>query len=131
MGEIEERFGLPPAQFDILIRLLRHPEYRMPMTKLAREAALSSGGFTKVADRLARVGLIERVRCDDDRRVIYAELTDRGRTLAEEAREVCAQILRRRLLEPLGPTATVALAESMRILREANGDTHPSTDPTR
>ena len=52
MGEIAQRFGLAPAPFDILIRLVRSPDHRMPMTRLAGEAALSSGGFTKVADRL-------------------------------------------------------------------------------
>ena len=56
MAEISERFGLAPASFDILVRLVRSPEHRMPMTKLAHEAALSSGGFTKVADRLAKAG---------------------------------------------------------------------------
>lgn len=122
MGEIERRFDLAPAQFDILIRLVRTADHRMPMTKLAREAALSSGGFTKVADRLARVGLIQRVRCDDDRRVVYAELTAQGRALAEQAREACAEILRRRVLEPLGPAGATSLAASMRVLRAANDD---------
>ena len=56
LTEIDKRFGLAPASFDVLLRLVRSPEHRMPMTRLAREAALSSGGFTKVADRLTVEG---------------------------------------------------------------------------
>lgn len=120
MGEIEERFDLAPAQFDILVRLVRTPRHRMPMTKLAGEAALSSGGFTKVADRLCAGGLIRREPSDTDRRVIHAVLTDRGRQLAEQARDACAEILSRRVLDPLGPETATALAEAMRVLRETN-----------
>jgi DNA-binding MarR family transcriptional regulator len=122
MGEIAERFGLTPAQFDILLRLVRTPGFRMPMTRLAREAALSSGGFTKVADRLVEAGLIVRRPSPEDRRVTYASLTEHGRGVAEKARHACAEILRRRVLGPLGPDASKALAEAMRKLRAENSE---------
>ncbi|MFD8494055.1 MarR family winged helix-turn-helix transcriptional regulator [Amycolatopsis sp. NPDC059657] len=120
MSEIAERFGLAPATFDILLRLIRSAEHRMPMTQLAREAALSSGGFTKVADRMVAADLICRVPSPDDRRVTFAELTEHGTEVAEKAREACAEILRRIVLAPLGPTASTALADAMRALRAAN-----------
>lgn len=122
MGEIEERFGLAPASFDILIRLVRTPGHQMPMTRLAKEAALSSGGFTKVADRLVAADLICREPSPNDRRVTYACLTEHGLEVAEKARQACAEILRRRVLEPLGPQASEALAEAMRTLRTVNGE---------
>ncbi|GAA3359295.1 MarR family transcriptional regulator [Saccharopolyspora gregorii] len=122
MSEIADRFGLAPGSFDILLRLVRSPEHKMPMTRLAREAALSSGGFTKVADRLAAADLIVREPCDTDRRVTYAVLTEHGLDMAERAREACAEILRRRVLAPLGLDRSEALAEAMRTLRAANGE---------
>jgi DNA-binding MarR family transcriptional regulator len=122
MAEIGERFNLAPASFDILVRLVRTPGHRMPMTKLAKEAALSSGGFTKVADRLVASGLIQREPCDTDRRVTYAVLTEEGRGIATEARNFCARILRTQVFEPLGLKASGALAEAMRTLRSANWD---------
>ena len=121
MGEIAERFDLAPASFDILLRLLRSPEYRLPMTRLATEAALSSGGFTKVADRLVAAGLIRREPSDSDRRVTYATLTDYGLGITDEARQACADILRRIVLKPLGSDRSAALADAMRALRAANG----------
>ncbi|SDP92056.1 DNA-binding transcriptional regulator, MarR family [Actinopolyspora xinjiangensis] len=122
MSEIGERFGLTPGAFDILLRLVRSPDCRMPMTKLAKEAALSSGGFTKVADRLAAADLIRRQPCDTDRRVTYVALTDHGRVTAESAKHACAEILRRTVLGPLGPEASEQLAAAMRTLRTANAD---------
>ncbi|ASU80994.1 MarR family transcriptional regulator [Actinopolyspora erythraea] len=122
MSEIGERFGLTPGAFDILLRLVRSPECRMPMTKLAKEAALSSGGFTKVADRLAAADLIRRQPCDTDRRVTYVALTDHGRVTAESAKHACAEILRRTVLGPLGPEASEQLAAAMRTLRTANAE---------
>jgi DNA-binding MarR family transcriptional regulator len=120
MGEIAERFALAPASFDILIRLIRSPEHRMPMTRLAGEAALSSGGFTKVADRLVAANLIRRVPSADDRRVTFVTLTGHGLDVAEEARQACAEILRRTVLTPLGPESSASLADAMRTLRSVN-----------
>lgn len=122
MTELAERFDLSPASFDILVRLVRSPENRMPMTKLAHEVALSSGGFTKVADRLAKSDLIRREPCESDRRVTYAVLTEHGQDVAECARAACAEILRRRVLGPLGADESASLAETMRALRTANRD---------
>ncbi|WP_019814658.1 MarR family winged helix-turn-helix transcriptional regulator [Saccharomonospora saliphila] len=120
MGEIADRFELSPASFDVLIRLVRSPDHRMPMTRLAREAALSSGGFTKVADRLESAGLLRRAPSEHDRRVTYACLTDRGTDIAEQARKACADVLRETVLDPLGRDTAESLAEAMRTLRRVN-----------
>ncbi|MFI7676296.1 MarR family winged helix-turn-helix transcriptional regulator [Actinophytocola sp. NPDC049390] len=121
MSGIEAQVGLAPGAFDIVIRLLRSPDHRLPMTRLAKEAALSSGGFTKVADRLVAADLICREPSETDRRVTFAVLTDHGRDVAERARKACADILRERLLAPLGEQRCEELAEAMRDLRAANG----------
>lgn len=120
MGSVAARFGLAPAPFDILLRLLRTPGCRMPMTQLAREAALSSGGFTKVADRLVRAGCLRREPSARDRRVIYAVLTPAGRAQAEEARQICAAAIREHVLAPLGPQRSADLIGAMRVLRTRN-----------
>ncbi|MGO1052216.1 MarR family winged helix-turn-helix transcriptional regulator [Crossiella sp. CA198] len=121
MSEIAAKFGLQPAPFDILLRLVRSPGHRMQMTRLATEAALTSGGFTKVADRMVKAGLIRREPCEHDRRVTYAALTEHGLEVAAAARRTGADNLRRTVLTPLGSEQAAALAEAMRTLRETNG----------
>ncbi|GAB3285249.1 MarR family winged helix-turn-helix transcriptional regulator [Parasphingorhabdus pacifica] len=120
LGEIADRLDLTPASFDIVVRLLRSPGYRLPMSRLAKETALSIGGFTKAADRLAAANLIRREPHETDRRVIYTVLSDHGLRVAEEARRVCAEILRERVLRPLGREQAADLAEAMRVLRAVN-----------
>ncbi|MBP2472019.1 DNA-binding MarR family transcriptional regulator [Crossiella equi] len=120
MKEIAEEYGLSPAPFDILLRLVRSEGHRMQMTKLATEAALTSGGFTKVADRMVKAGLIRREPCASDRRVTYAVLTEHGLATARAARRTGAENLRQSVLAPLGPEQAAALAAAMRTLREVN-----------
>jgi DNA-binding MarR family transcriptional regulator len=120
LTEIADRLDLAPGPFDILLRLLRSPGHRLPMTRLATEAALSSGGFTKVADRMTQAGLIRREPSATDRRVTHAVLTEHGVKTAEQAREITAEVLRDRVLGPLGAKGATDLAEAMRTLRAAN-----------
>ncbi|WP_308344245.1 MarR family transcriptional regulator [Streptomyces sp. MK37H] len=122
VSELAERFGLGRGVAGVLLRLLAASEYRMPMTRLAQEAGMSSGGFTKLADRLCVAGLARRVACDADRRVTYLELTDQGEDMAQSISQAVAQILRARVLTPLGRDGFSKLVEAMRQLRDANDD---------
>ena len=56
------------------------------MTALAEQRLMSSGGFTRLADRLERRGLIERKRSATDGRGFNATLTRSGRALLRKAR---------------------------------------------
>ena len=122
VSELAERFNLGQGPADVLLRLLTASQHRMPMTRLARETGVSSGGFTKLADRLCAAGLAQRVLCADDRRVVYLELTDHGEDTAQAISEAVAQILRARVLTPLGRNGFGKLADAMRELRDANDD---------
>ena len=76
---LHERHGLTTAAFDVLSSLRRSgPPYRRTTGELAESALLTSAGMTLRIDRLAADGLVLRVRSDDDRRLVYAELTAAG-----------------------------------------------------
>jgi DNA-binding MarR family transcriptional regulator len=118
-AEVEAATGLGQAPAEVMLRLGRTPGGRLPMSRIARESSLSSGGFTKVADKLAALGHVRRVPCDDDRRVTYVELTLQGRTLADAIEARTAESLRERLLGTLEPAQARELGELMRHLRDA------------
>ncbi|GAB2727893.1 MarR family winged helix-turn-helix transcriptional regulator [Arthrobacter bambusae] len=113
-------FSLDPAEAETLLRLTRSPERRMSMAALAREAAFSTGGFTKIADRLAKRDLVVRTPCADDRRVVYLELTAAGVKLADELQNLVADIVRKTYIDVLGADRAAVVAEAMAELREAN-----------
>ena len=80
-----EALGISLPYFSVLTLLLEAPERRLPMSRIARDLSMTSGGFTKLADRMARDGLIDRRGSSGDRRVVFAALTDAGLDLARQA----------------------------------------------
>lgn len=122
VSELAERFNIGQVAADVLLRLLTAPQQRLPMTRLAREADMSSGGFTKLADRLCSAGMVQRVACEADRRVTYLELTSEGEDVAGAISRAAAEILRHRVLAPLGRDGLSKLAEAMRLLRDVGSE---------
>jgi DNA-binding MarR family transcriptional regulator len=116
---VEQRFGLAAAPAEVVLRLGRTPGHRLPMSKIASETALTSGGFTKLADRLIAMGLVQRVRHDTDRRVINLELTTHGVDVAEQVEAATAEALRAHLLAVIGVDDARALSATMLRLRDA------------
>lgn len=118
-AHVEGDSGLGQAPAEVMLRLGRTPGGRLPMTRIARESSLSSGGLTKVADKLAELGHVRRVPSDSDRRVTYVELTPQGRTLADRIEARTAEALRDRFLGVVGADDARRLGEIMRRLRDA------------
>jgi DNA-binding MarR family transcriptional regulator len=114
--QVERETGLPAPSFFVLAWLLRSTEPAVPMSTLARQVAFSSGGFTKVADRLEQAGLIERQPSPADRRVTNAALTAAGRVEAERAFAVYCAGLRELVLHRVGLDGLRAMATQMSLL---------------
>ncbi|WP_306371171.1 MarR family winged helix-turn-helix transcriptional regulator [Nocardiopsis sp. CC223A] len=105
--------------FEVLIRLQRTPGHRLPMSRLAREVSLSTGGFTKLADRLEREGYLKRENCSSDRRVVYATLTPQGVEFINQVRVKHVERLREHVLGPLGEEGVRTLSAVARTLRDS------------
>ena len=121
--QVERETGLPAPAFFALVWLLRDGGgAAVPLSMLARQVAFSSGGFTKVADRLERAGLIQRQPSPSDRRVTHAVLTEAGRALAERAFAVYCAGLHELVVERLGLDGLRVLADHMsRLSGDAPG----------
>lgn len=76
---------LDGSEYKVLLHLSEAKDRRMRMSELAAAAALSDSAMTRIVDRLAGDGLVERVRFDRDTRVVLAVLT-RCRAAPAEAR---------------------------------------------
>lgn len=62
------------------------------VAELARECQLDTGAMTRLLDRLEAKELCRRVRSLEDRRVVHIELTDQGRSAAEEVPHVLSRV---------------------------------------
>lgn len=85
---VHQPLGLSHSSFDLMANLRRSgAPHRKTATELARSSMISTGGVTFRMDALEAAGLIRRIRDPQDRRVVYAELTDEGTVLIDKAIE--------------------------------------------
>lgn len=91
---LEEQAGIPHTWFEVLLRISRAAGGRISMGALAQQVALTTGGITRLLDRMIAAGLVQRVPCPTDRRVHFAALTKRGRAKLDQAAKGHAANLR-------------------------------------
>ncbi|MFC0597908.1 MarR family winged helix-turn-helix transcriptional regulator [Streptomyces palmae] len=98
---LREECGISHVMFEVLIRLCRDPAEQVSQRTLAEDLVLTSGGITRLVDRMEEAGTVRRRPSPSDRRVTLVEATPKGeRTLLAAAR-VHAGILERYVTGPL------------------------------
>lgn len=109
-------FDLNVSAMDVLLALRRAGQpYRLTPGDLAEVSLLTSGGVTFRLDKLDEAGLIRRIPSTQDRRVVWAELTDKGLSLADDV--LAAHVANeRRLLDGMRPEELQHLRELLRRL---------------
>ena len=93
------------------------PGQRLKMGELAEALVITSGGLTKLVDRLIKAGLLERTFCETDRRVSYATLMPAGNEMLEEMRPVVIAELRTSFAATLSDAEADELRESLERVR--------------
>ena len=93
--------GLNSATFDVLATLRRSgPPYALSPGDLLATTMVSSGTMTNRLDQLEKAGLVARTHNPEDRRSVIIALTEKGRTVVDEA--VAAHVANQhRLVESL------------------------------
>ena len=85
---LEGSCDMPLAWFEVLLQLRREPEGRLKMSQIAEAIVHSTGGTTRLIDRLEDAGLVERQLCPSDRRAIHVAITARGNLKLDDALQV-------------------------------------------
>lgn len=121
-ADLEREHGLPLTSYEVLMNLHDAPGRRMRMSELACCVILSRSGLTRLVDRLAREGLLEREACDDDARGAFAVLTDEGCARVEAARRTHLAGVRSRFLQRLSADEQEALGAVWERVVAAEGE---------
>ena len=87
-ADLEARCGIPMVWFDVLAHLGREEDEQLTMGVLAERVSLTTGGVTRLVDRMEAAGYVERIASPTDRRVMYVALTDAGTATLSEASDV-------------------------------------------
>lgn len=76
-NEFFKPYGISPQQYNIL-RILRGAKEAIKVQLVKERMIERSPNATRLLDKLLDKFLINRYRCEHDRRVVYVEITDRG-----------------------------------------------------
>jgi DNA-binding MarR family transcriptional regulator len=92
---LEAQHGLSASDFEVLQQLYGAPaDCPMRMHDLGENVHLTQSALSRLISRLERDGLVQRAMCTDDRRSVFATITDAGTERYLAARPTQRQILR-------------------------------------
>ncbi|MDF9409488.1 MAG: HTH-type transcriptional regulator MhqR [Pelotomaculum sp. PtaB.Bin013] len=92
------RKGLSLSRYRIMRYL--HVRQDVNMTELQNRLLISAASLTELADSLEKEGLVQRVRQQADRRMVYLHLTEKGRAVYKEVLKFRCERLEKALSEP-------------------------------
>ena len=121
-AELIAEQSMTTRDYEVLLYLAQAPDRRLPMSALAARTMLTRSGITRLIDGLVAERLIERVACQSDARVSYAELTDAGLEKLREAGLTHIAGVRRLFVEHFSEEELEQLASLLGRLPGANQD---------
>ncbi|GAB3015007.1 MarR family winged helix-turn-helix transcriptional regulator [Streptomyces pseudoechinosporeus] len=105
--------GLSLVEYIVLVNLSEAPGRAMRMNELATESVLSTSGTTRLVERMARQGLVERRPAETDGRGLMAVLTDAGLRRLEEAYPHALASVRNNVMDHLAGLDLAAFARAV------------------
>ena len=76
-NEFFKPYAISPQQYNIL-RILRGAKTKMKVQIVKERMIERAPNATRLMDKLCDKNLIERERCEDDRRVVFVKITNQG-----------------------------------------------------
>jgi DNA-binding MarR family transcriptional regulator len=90
---LQDEHGLGVSEFEVMERLAAPDKDQHRMQDLADAVYLSQSALSRLIGRLESEGLVTRAICSEDRRGIFACLTEQGRTRYEAAKPSQRRVL--------------------------------------
>jgi DNA-binding MarR family transcriptional regulator len=116
---IEQECGISHLMYEVLLILGRAGDPGLAMSAIGRAQVLTTGGVTRLVDRMEAAGLVERADDPGDRRGRLVRLTSRGAETAVRATRLHRENLQRLLAGQLPPDRWERFAEDLRSLSRA------------
>ena len=106
--------GLPQlAWYDVLWALQSAPGKALRMGELADAVTISRSGLTRLVDRIAAEGLLERRQAEGDRRAVEVAIKPEGTKLLRRMWPVYEGVLRSEFEAKLSPQDARALSKAL------------------
>ena len=118
-GKLFREYGVTASQYNIL-RILRGTGHPLPCLEIAGQMIQAVPAITRLIDQLEKQGMITRERSADDRRVVFVEITAKGRKVLKEL-DGPVNKLHDQLLEKLSDTEVRQLSRLLEKARSGWG----------
>ncbi|MCM3718654.1 MarR family winged helix-turn-helix transcriptional regulator [Fictibacillus phosphorivorans] len=105
---------IPSNEFAVLQTLYKNSP--LMASEIANELKVSSSHITAVTDRLVGKNYIQRVRSDSDRRIVYLEITEDGKKIANEMDEIKNEYLAKKFIHLTEEEMKLLIAASTKLL---------------
>lgn len=118
--ELDEAAAISMYEYEILVRLFESEAGRVRMSQLADQVSYSRSRLTHTVGRLERAGYVLRSSCPNDRRGVYAHLTQAGYEFLAQTAPIHLDGVRRHLINRFTPSELATLTE---LLEKITTDT--------
>ncbi|MFE4602388.1 MarR family winged helix-turn-helix transcriptional regulator [Kitasatospora indigofera] len=122
---VEEECGVGHSVFEVLLVLGRAGAPGLPMREIGRERVLTTGGVTRLVDRMVAAGLVRRTQHPEDRRVQLVTLTPLGEETCVRAGRVHAENVQRLFLDRLPAERRERFVSDLRMLSRSAREALP------
>lgn len=109
--ELDEVAAISMYEYEILVRLFESEAGRVRMSQLADQVSYSRSRLTHTVGRLERAGYVLRSSCPNDRRGVYAHLTQAGYEFLAQTAPIHLDGVRRHLIDRFTPSELATLTE--------------------
>ena len=122
-GQLFREFNLTASQYNVL-RILRGEGKPLPSLEIAERMIQVVPAITGLIDRLEKAGLVVRCRCEQDRRVVYVEITSKALKVLGKMDEPVSELHR----NLVGHLTRKELKELIRLLEKARSPIAESSE---
>ncbi|WUV13006.1 MarR family transcriptional regulator [Amycolatopsis sp. NBC_01488] len=122
---LERECGITHLMYEVLLIVGRAGADGLTMRSIAQEQVLTTGGATRLVDRMESLGLVTRTASARDRRVQLVRLTSLGEETTVRASRLHVENIEQFFLRPLPPDHRERFAEDLRRLSHFARDALP------
>ncbi|GGT69403.1 MarR family transcriptional regulator [Actinomadura citrea] len=119
--DLKTKHGLSNSEYEILVRLSEAPDRRLRMAELADNASQSRSRLSHTCSRLETKGLVKRDSCPNDKRGVYAHLTDEGFAALERAARDHVEVVRTFFIDVVEPQDLEAIGRAFSVVLKRLG----------
>lgn len=122
---LERECGITHLMYEVLLIVGRTGEDGLTMRSIAQEQVLTTGGATRLVDRMASLGLVTRTPSPRDGRVQLVRLTQLGEDTTVRASRLHVENIEQFFFRPLPEDHRERFADDLRTLSHFARDALP------